>query len=47
MRIDHGPGCRVYFMQRDPVLVVILAGGDKRTRTADQAGPLHGDRWGA
>jgi putative addiction module killer protein len=35
MRIDHGPGYRVYFMQRDSVLVVVLAGGDKRTQSAD------------
>lgn len=31
MRIDYGPGYRVYFMQRGPVLVVLLAGGDKST----------------
>lgn len=35
LRIDYGPGYRVYFMQRGAVLVVVLAGGDKRTRHAD------------
>ena len=35
LRIDHGPGYRVYFMRRGPVLIVILAGGDKRTQDAD------------
>jgi len=35
MRIDYGPGYRIYFMQRDRVLVVLLAGGDKRTQDAD------------
>lgn len=33
--IDYGPGYRVYFMQRGSVLVVVLAGGDKRTQRAD------------
>ena len=31
LRIDYGPGYRVYFMQRGALLVVLLAGGDKRT----------------
>ena len=35
MRIDYGPGYRVYFMQRGKVVVVLLAGGDKRTQDAD------------
>jgi len=34
LRIDYGPGYRVYFMRRGPVIVVLLAGGDKRTQDA-------------
>lgn len=35
MRIDYGLGYRLYFMQRGSVLVVLLAGGDKSTQSAD------------
>jgi len=35
LRIDYGPGYRIYFIRRGPVVVVLLAGGDKRTQTAD------------
>jgi putative addiction module killer protein len=35
MRIDYGPGYRVYFLQRGPLVIVLLAGGDKRTQDAD------------
>jgi putative addiction module killer protein len=35
MRIDYGPGYRVYFAQRGAALVVLLAGGDKRTQDRD------------
>ncbi len=37
MRIDYGPGYRVYFVRRGPVLVVLLCGGDKRTQDRDIA----------
>ena len=35
MRIDYGPGSRVYFMQRGRLVVVLLAGGDKSTQARD------------
>lgn len=35
LRIDYGPGYRVYFVQRGDRLVVLLAGGDKRTQERD------------
>ena len=35
MRIDYGPGCRVYFVQRGAVLVLLLCGGDKKTQDRD------------
>jgi putative addiction module killer protein len=35
MRIDYGPGYRVYYIQQGPVIVVLLCGGDKSTQTAD------------
>ena len=35
LRLDYGPGYRVYFMQRDALVIVLLAGGDKRTQDVD------------
>jgi putative addiction module killer protein len=35
LRIDYGPGYRVYFVRRGEALVVLLAGGDKRTQARD------------
>ena len=35
MRIDYGPGYRVYYLRRGETLVVLLAGGDKSTQQRD------------
>jgi len=35
MRIDYGPGYRVYFVQRGAAVIVLLCGGDKRTQDRD------------
>ncbi len=35
LRIDHGPGYRVYFKKRGKLLIVLLAGGSKRTQQRD------------
>ena len=35
MRIDYGPGYRVYYKQQGRALVILLAGGDKRTQAKD------------
>jgi len=35
LRIDYGPGYRVYFVRRGETLVILLAGGDKPTQERD------------
>jgi putative addiction module killer protein len=35
LRIDYGPGYRVYFGQIDTTIVLILCGGDKSTQSQD------------
>jgi putative addiction module killer protein len=37
MRLDIGPGYRLYFTRRDRILVVMLMGGDKSTQERDIA----------
>lgn len=37
MRIDYGPGYRVYFVRRGDTVVVLLCGGDKRNQDRDIA----------
>jgi putative addiction module killer protein len=32
LRIDYGPGYRVYYAKRGPLLVILLAGGAKPTQ---------------
>ncbi len=35
MRVDVGPGYRLYFTRRQNILIVMLAGGDKSTQARD------------
>lgn len=35
MRIDFGPGYRLYFISRGAVLVILLCGGTKKTQDSD------------
>ena len=41
LRIDVGPGYRVYFTRRNRAVIILLAGGSKHTQTADiRAAPV-------
>lgn len=35
LRLDFGPGYRIYFARRGAELIVLLGGGDKATQTKD------------
>ena len=37
LRIDYGPGYRVYFLQRGRIVVILLCGGDKASQVTDIA----------
>ena len=37
LRVDHGPGYRVYFVRRGAILVILLCGGDKGSQARDIA----------
>lgn len=35
LRIDYGPGYRIYYLQQGDVMIVLLMGGDKSTQDKD------------
>ena len=41
LRIDYGPGYRVYFKKQGRSVVLLLAGGDKKTQSRDIKTALH------
>jgi putative addiction module killer protein len=41
LKIDFGPGYRVYYAQRGTILLLLLAGGDKSTQQKDIARAIH------
>ena len=45
LRIDCGPGFRVYFLKRGNILVILLCGGDKSTQEKDIQKAIELARW--
>ncbi len=35
LRVNYGPGYRIYYQQKGKKLMILLAGGDKRTQSKD------------
>src|ERR1035437_5670503 len=35
LRIDYGPGYRIYYVKRDETIIILLCGGDKSTQAKD------------
>jgi putative addiction module killer protein len=40
MKVDYGPGYRVYFTERADEIVILLCGGDKKSQNADIAAAI-------
>ena len=37
LRVDYGPGYRIYFVRRGPTIAILLAGEDRRSQSRDIA----------
>jgi len=37
LKIDYGPGYRIYYARRGEILILLLGGGDKKTQSKDIA----------
>jgi putative addiction module killer protein len=46
LRVDYGPGYRVYMMRRGDMLMILLCGGDKRTQDNNiKQAKMMADEW--